>query len=274
MPDYVYKKIIDDLVSIHYDREIVWGGYCEPLAHESIYGRVAQARAALPNALLALISNGDYLNRQTVKQLEVAKLDRLLLDLYLPKGKEEDESELSTALQRFVHRTGLSPIKYNRHGYVISGSCIKITMRAPHFTQESMFNRAGLMEIPKTHAYRRRAVCLEPIRHVVIDFDGKGMLCCETRTDAPQHQSAIIGDLSLPDYSLFHCYRDGGSSRKALIIPGPKGGVCLSCDQSGSNPDRLARNNTVAALIERLGLSSILGKAFSYRGSRFDGVSP
>lgn len=274
MPAPVFKKILSDLGSIHYDREVVWGGYCEPLAHESIYKRVAQMRAALPNAFLALISNGDYLNRQIVKQLEVAKLDRLLLDLYLPNGKEEDEAELSAALQRFEHRTGLSPVECSRRGYVVHGSRIKITIRVAHFTHESMFTRAGLLDIPKAHAYQRRAVCLEPIRHLVIDYDGKGMLCCETRTDAPQHQSAIIGDLSLPEYSLFHFYRDLGPARKALAFPGPKGGVCQSCDQSGSNPDRLARNHTMATVIEMLGLSRVLGKVFSHRGGRFDGISP
>jgi len=225
MPDDVYKKIIGDLASIQYDKAIVWSGYLEPLAHPSICDRVAQARVALPHAYLVIITNGDYLNRETLERLEAAKLDNLTVNLYLPDGKEDDEGELSVALQHFQRRIGLSLIKCGPRNYVVRGSRIKTPVRAALFTHESMLNRAGLLDIPKTHAYRRKAVCIEPIRHAVIDYEGKGMLCCMTRSDAPQHKSAIFGDLSLPDYSLFHYYRDLAPARMALVSPGPKGGV-------------------------------------------------
>lgn len=260
MPDEVYQKIIGDLASIQYEKLVIWSGYNEPLAHASIYDRVAQVRAALPNAYFVIISNGDYLNRNTFKQLEAADLDNLTINLYLPDGKEEDEGELAAALQHFRSRTGLSLIKCGPRDYVVRGSRIKTTVKAPLFSHESMHNRGGLLDIPKTHAYRRRAVCLEPVRHVVIDHDGKGVLCCHTRSDAPQHESAIIGDLSLPDYSLFHYYRDLGPARMALVSPGLKGGVCQSCDARDSGPDRLARNHSVASAMEMLGIGRLLGK--------------
>jgi len=269
MPDAVFNKIIGDLASIEYSKELLWGGYCEPLADESIYDRLAQVRTALPDAFLVIFSNGDYLNRETVTQLDLAKLDCLLVDLYLRDGKEDNEGELSAALQRFQRRTGLSPIEYSPHLYAVRGTRMKVRVRAPLFKQ-GMFTRAGLMDVPNAHTYRRRAVCLEPIRHVVFDYDGKGMLCCQTRSDAPQHQSAIIGDLSAPDYSLFHFYRDLGPARAALVLPGLKGGVCESCDYKDSVRDRLARNHSVATAMERLGISRVLGKIFSHRGSRFD----
>src|SRR5262249_39144531 len=58
----VYDRIIGDLASINYDQTLVWARYHEPLADDSIYERLAQARKALPRAFLSVTSNGDYLN--------------------------------------------------------------------------------------------------------------------------------------------------------------------------------------------------------------------
>lgn len=270
MPETVFESIIGDLASIDYRQTLVWSRYHEALAHESIYARVARARALLPTALLVITSNGDYLNRRSLKALEEAKVDRLLLDLYLPDGKETAPEELAAALKRFSKRTGLTAVEVSPREYVVTGSSIAITMGAPNFTEESMSTRGGLMQIGKTHSYHRTAVCLAPIRHVVIDYNGKGMLCCQTRSDAPQHQGAIIGDLTQPEYSIFSFYRDLGPARAGLVSPGLKGGVCESCDVSTPGPNLLARRPAFAAAMRALGLDRAVGKALSSRGRRYE----
>ena len=93
---------------------------------------------------------------------------------------------------------------------------------------------------------------MAPIRHVVIDYNGKGMMCCQTRSDAPEHRQAIVGDLAEPDYGLFHLYRDLGVVRRALLSPGEKTGVCLTCDVRDDGPDRLARRDWVAGAVRRV----------------------
>jgi len=56
------------------------------MAHVSIFERLGRARSRLPEAYLVLVSNGDYLNRETLRELERAGVNRLMLDLYLPKA--------------------------------------------------------------------------------------------------------------------------------------------------------------------------------------------
>ncbi len=270
MSEAIFEKIIGDLASVDYQKTLVWSRYHEPLADESIYTRVARARALLPKALLVLTSNGDYLNRRTLKALEEARVDRLLLDLYLPDHQEADPAELATALQKFQDRTGLATVECSPREYVVNGSSIKITMGAPIFSMESMSTRAGLMEIQKMHSYHRTAVCLAPIHHVVIDYNGKGMLCCQVRSDAPQHQTSVIGDLTQPDYSLFHFYRDLGSARAGLVSPGQKGGPCESCDVSASGPNLLARRPVFATAMRAMGIDHAIGKIHSLRGRRYE----
>jgi hypothetical protein len=128
-------------------------------------------------------------------------------------------------------------------------------MGAPIYTKENMSTRGGLMDLPKSKTYTRRAACFAPIHHVVIDYNGQGMLCCQARSDASQHADSIIMDLNKPENTLFHFYRALGPARAGLVSPGLKCGMCVTCDRSDDGPDKLARNRTVAAILRASGLS-------------------
>lgn len=115
-----------------------------------------------------------------------------------------------------------------------------------------MSTRGGLMTVPGLQSYQRRAICFRPLHSVPIDFNGKGMLCCEVRSDAPEHAGAVIGDLSVPGYSLFDLYRDMAPARLALLSPGPKGGVCTKCNVLDDGPDRTGRHPALAGILSRI----------------------
>jgi hypothetical protein len=251
MSDTVFEKIIGDLAEVDYDGALTWSRYHEALADESVFERIAAARRALPRAALVVISNGDYMDRSTLPRLEAAGVDRLILDLYLPDGKERDPDARTKGLRQFSRRTGLELTPSHKVGFSINGTGLKATLEIPCYTSEDISTRGGLVEVPKLASYQRRAVCLAPVRHVVIDYNGKGMLCCQTRSDSVEHESAIIGDLARPGYGLFHFYRDLGAARRALFAPGEKGGVCRTCDVRDDGPDRLARRDWLAATVGR-----------------------
>ncbi len=237
-PPELLDKVLRDLRSIDYERTLVWSRYHEPLGHDTIYENVAKARQQLPRAILAMVSNGDYLNKERMQKLADAGLNRMMLDLYLPDGKEEDEAEFEKAFGKFLERTGLKPKLIGPRFYQLEGTSVQVTLMSPVYRKENISTRGGLLDVPKTKSYHRTAACLVPIRQVVIDYNGKGMLCCQVRSDAPGHQSAVIGDLMDPDYSLFHFYRDLAGARKGLLKEGAKKGVCESCDMSdASNAD-------------------------------------
>ena len=259
MNDDVFNKIIENLAEIDYDGNLTWSRYHEALADHSIFDRIAAARRALPRATLVVISNGDYMDRSTLPQLEAAGVDRLILDLYLPDGKERDEKAQEKGLRQFSRRTGLTLEPSNNVGYAITGSRLKATLEIPCYTEDTISTRGGLVEVPKLTSYRRRAVCMAPVRHMVIDYNGRGMLCCQTRSDAPGHEDAIIGDLNRPGYGLFHLYRDLGAARRALLSPGEKSGPCLSCDVRDDGPDKLARRHWIARATDSIpGVSNLV----------------
>ena len=254
MTDEVFEKILAGLESIDYDQTLIWSRYHEVMAHPSFFDRLLEARRRLPRARLVAISNGDYLDRNKLRRLEEARLDRLLLDLYLPEGKERDEAELARAVKLFEERTGLQCVP-NGSGweFICTGSTVRITMGVPNYSfNTGISTRGGLVEISELRDYTRHSVCFRPLHSVTIDFNGKGMLCCEVRSDAPEHAGAIVGDLSQRGYSLFDYYRDQAPARLALLSPGPKQGACASCNAVDGGPDRMARRPLVAAVLSRL----------------------
>jgi hypothetical protein len=252
MKDGVYEKIVEGLAEIDYDGNLAWSRYHEALADHSVFDRIATARRALPRATLVVISNGDYMDRSTLPNLESVGVDRLILDLYLPDGKERDPDARAKGLRQFCRRTGLNLVPSSKVGYVITGTRLKGTLEIPCYTKEGISTRGGLVEVPKLATYRRHAVCLAPVRHVVIDYNGYGMLCCQTRSDVAQHKDEIIGDLNRPGYGLFHLYRDLGAARRALLGPGEKAGACRSCDVRDDGPDKLARREWIARVTDSI----------------------
>ena len=246
MPEHVFETIIGGLSEIDYAGALTWSRFHEALASVRIFDRLAAARAALPSAGLVMISNGDYLNRKTLPRLEALGLDRLIIDLYMPDGKERDPKAIASGLRKFSRRTGMALEPTGEFSYRVAGLRMKATVDIPFYSESNISTRGGLVDVEKLSSYRRRAVCMAPVRHVVIDYNGKGMMCCQTRSDAPEHRQAIVGDLAEPGYGLFHLYRDLGATRRALLSPGEKTGVCLTCDVRDDGPDRLARRKWVA----------------------------
>jgi hypothetical protein len=148
MKDGIFKKIIESLADIDYDGNLTWSRYHEALADHSVFHRIAAARRALPRATLVVISNGDYMDRSTLPKLESAGVDRLILDLYLPDGKERDPDARARGLRQFRRRTGLNLAPSSKVGYVITGTRLKGTLEIPCYTKEGISTRGGLVEVP------------------------------------------------------------------------------------------------------------------------------
>ena len=252
MPEHVFQTIVGGLSEIDYAGALTWSRFHEALASPRIFERLGAARAALPRAGLVVISNGDYLNRKTLPRLDELGLDRLIIDLYMPDGRERDPKAIAAGLRKFSRRTGMALEPTGEFSYRVTGLGMKATLDIPCYTESNISTRGGLVEVEKLSSYRRRAVCMAPIRHVVIDYNGKGMMCCQTRSDAPAHRKAIVGDLAEAGYGLFHLYRDLGGTRRALLSPGEKTGVCLTCDVRDDGPDLLARRKWVAGVVRRM----------------------
>ncbi len=255
LPQEIFESIINDLASIDFRQTLVWSMYHEPLAHNSIFERIQMARDTLPEASLVIFSNGDYLNRDTLRQLENSGLDRLVISLYVHEGEESYELELKKTLDILSKKTGLEIETIGKRRYELHNNSIKITMNARNFTEDHLSSRGGLINIKKHSGYYRNTICLEPVRHVAIDYNGKCLLCCQTRLDSSKHKHAMIGDLKQHGYTVFHYYRDLAPARRSLLMSGHKHSLCLECNSPMLRPDSVARREWLYRLLQFIPLA-------------------
>ncbi len=266
----VYRKILGDLAAIGFDQALIWGGYHEPLADSSIYGNIATARKVLPNAYLRIYTNGDYLTAQAIRDLELAGLDQIRVSLYPNPALGSSEGAFASQLEGLARKTGLrvGRLTQRYQGLQLVGSACLVLIDLQEFKPRQMSSRGGaLADVSGLRFYQRTLICFNPLQHLAITFDGKCMLCCQTRADVSGHLQAVIGDLKDPGYSLFHYYRDLAPHRAALLGSGPKGGVCKMCDVNpgGGGPFHAGRDPVVSKVLNAFPLvGELMGKLWCF----------
>lgn len=259
MPDKVFNKIIDELKEINYENVVLWSYYHEALAHESIYERIAKTRAALPKAFLKIYTNGDYLNKESLKKIENVGLNRIRVSLYLPDGKEQDQEAIKDHLNKFQERTGLKAYPIELGVYKLGPTSVNSTLFIADYYNNYISSRAG--SVKNIDKPIRTSTCLKPLVHMIADYTGNTMLCCETRADVPEHKSAIIGNLNNDHFGLFESFRQMAPVRKDLIRTGKKKGVCAKCDVD--NIGEFGRYNLISNILAKTpGLQNRFNKMY------------
>ena len=253
MTDEVFNKILSNLAEINYSEQLEWSGYAEHFAEQSFLPRLAEARKALPNARLTVFSNGDYLDKDMMDYV-LSLGAKVHVDIYPPEGDEFNEEKIASAIGKFQKRTQYKVLQkdHDQQGwgdYVIANAAGEIvsSMKIGKYTKDNIYTRGGAMDIPKRATYERTAVCTKPVYHMNVNYDGKGMLCCHTRTDFEGHKDAVIANLSEPGEDMFSFFAKLAPARRALLGPGKKCGVCTTCDDGDELPKGMMARTPIGA---------------------------
>ena len=255
MADAVFDKILRNLAEIDYDQKLEWSGYAEHFADLSFLDRLMEAKTRLPMASLIVFTNGDYLDEDVVGRV-ISMGVRMHVDIYPPEGDEFNEEKIEAALNKFRKRTRLTVQK--KDGVVTGWGDYEIldkqnrnisSLKIGKYTKENIYTRGGAMDIPKRSTYQRYATCLKPVFHMNVNFDGKGVLCCHTRTDF--HSDAIIADLSDDDEDMFTFFAKLGPARKHLLSAGAKCGVCATCDDGDGAPGGILARTDLGVMVTK-----------------------
>jgi hypothetical protein len=232
MPEECWQTILNGLREIDYDGCVVWSRFSEPTSEERLPTRIRQVKKVAPNCRVAINSNGDYLNAERLDDLAKAGLDRLWIDTYFDDAIPPTEEVCMAANEKLLKRIGLEARLVSRKPefvWDIPHSTIEITSHARNATTmiSDMSDRGGLIQAARKTA--RVAPCYAVYKHLVIDWDGSVMPCCQLRSDSPIHRHAIVGRIGL-DLDLVTAYVRLAQWRKALATFGPKEGVCAGCN--------------------------------------------
>ncbi len=251
----IFERIVNDLRQIDYDEGLFWTRYHEPLADQSIFERMAWARKRLPNAILVMYTNGDYLNRETLSKLEDAGLDRLRISLY---GLDTTSGEArQKGLDGFMARTGLTiKPEVTICGNLAVGTKIpSVFVSVPSFSKENRgagtSSRGGVIELEGHNNFARKSICFNPVHSVNIDYNGKCVLCCHISSDVKQHRAGLVGQIDAESYGLFNFYRDLAKFRNNLISSGIKWSPCDRCNVGESRLNNFGRYPLLAKIMAR-----------------------
>jgi MoaA/NifB/PqqE/SkfB family radical SAM enzyme len=233
LPEDIYISILNQLAEIEYDGEITYSRYNEPLAFkEIILKRISQARELLPKAKLRTNTNGDYVTFEYIQELKNAGLNELFIQQYLANNELYNHKKMKKRMLQKIKSLGvdysvISDIENQRIEYDLNIDGIVVHLRARNFAIEGTSRTekvAGFNE-----AYVRTAPCIQPFNNMYIDYNGYVMVCCNTRSDVPNHKNGVMAHIK--DAPIWEIYRNEKYKpwRKDHEKEGPKLGICRGC---------------------------------------------
>jgi radical SAM protein with 4Fe4S-binding SPASM domain len=233
MPEEMYLSIINQLAEIDYDKEITYSRYNEPLAHkEIILKRISQARERLPKAKLRTNTNGDYVTLDYIYDLRDSGLNELFIQQYLANNELYNHAKMKKRMQQKIKALGveykvISDVENQRIEYELVTEGIIVHLRARNFAVEGTARTekvAGFNE-----EYIRTKPCMQVFNNMYIDYNGTVMVCCNTRSDVPEHKNGVMAHIN--DAPIWEIYRNEKYTpwREHLKDESPKSGICAGC---------------------------------------------
>jgi MoaA/NifB/PqqE/SkfB family radical SAM enzyme len=260
MDEGVFCKILDNLSEIDYSEKVSFSRYNEPLADRHILTCIQKSRSRLPKATLHLNTNGDYLSHSMLGDLESAGLDSLNIQVY-SKDREYSDEQVTKLLFNKIDALGIPHSFRNsqpstRLEYRLHYKDLRVLIYARNFSKNGTDRGATIPELAKpTH---RTSPCLIPFVHMYIDYNGKVVPCCNIRSDHPDHEPFVLGDLSAPNASLFSIFASENAVRMRRNLVGfwEKDPPCESCVFQELPDDDLTRRR-IDRVTRKAGISRL-----------------
>ncbi len=236
MPEATWQAILAGLGESDYDGTLVWSRYSEPLSERRILERLREVREVAPRARLAINSNGDYLDSDYLQALEEAGLNRLWVDVYFPDEALYNRKSAADYHDKFLNRIQRSSRLLGEQpelSFQVASEKMEIVTHvrnAAAMQLLDMSDRGGLIQLARQT--RRVSPCYAPFKHLVIDWDGSVVVCCQLRSDSPAHREGIIGKIGSDGWGLIDAYVGLAKWREGLRDYGPKQGLCATCNVS------------------------------------------
>ena len=65
----LYEDVMKELRILKFSGLVIFSGYCEPTLHPKIKDLIILTKKYIPNSTLVINSNGDFLNKETIKRI-------------------------------------------------------------------------------------------------------------------------------------------------------------------------------------------------------------
>lgn len=228
-------KILDrtfrELGSINYTNQILVARYSEPLVNqEYLCEQITRARSLVQHAEIAITTNTDHLTPIVLDRLRNIGLNVVYMSIYLKKDEQWTPELAYNYSELLAKKLGIhilskykTPLQlfcnYSYKGLILRSICSN--------WNEYGTDRGGSI---KQYSKLRLGPCRDPFETFVIDHTGAVLPCSNLRSDLPQHRNFIIGNLSIPNISIFDIYTGKLVAwRRNLLGFGKKVFPCETC---------------------------------------------
>lgn len=195
-----WQAVLGDLEEVSYKGWFAFHNYNEPLSDPTISDKIQEARQRLPNAQLALFTNGDYLTRERLAELIAYGVDYLRVTLYPASGHTFDPPQIDR-ITAYLRRIDLADANVAVESESHLEGTVQVDTMQLHLIVPRVAaygNRGGsvLLEGPAESGNRRTEPCYLPFRSVAVDHHGNLKLCCKIYdTQAPENRVYVIGNV-------------------------------------------------------------------------------
>ena len=228
----IMNSVRNALKKINYDKRLDFSLYNEPLENEIIFDAIDQFHKVIPNAILSLNSNGDYIkNINKLVKLSEKGLKEITITLHTPPKQKWKRSSRESALKRFAKKINFKlvdkHIKNLKFSFNIKNlHCI---VYCPNWFEIGS-SRGGTIDYLNTKNIRQKP-CTKPFREFTIYYDGFVTPCCEIYHDKNYNEHAVGHILPNDPSSIFNVYSGKYLTmwRKGLFDYSPKKGPCATC---------------------------------------------
>lgn len=232
MPEEVFRKIVNELSIFGYKNTVKLHRYNEPLALGLIFDRIRYLRKRLPQANIGFHSNGDYVTKENLRQLEETGLTFMKISLYIDfKGnREEQVMRARKHCEDYLAKRELEGHRIEDKGYLINYIVPMDKMHVSLYIADialQWVDRGGTIG---GYSNRTRvSPCEGPFNGMFIDWTGDVLPCCNLRGDIESHKPYILGNVK--DLSLQKIFYSevANKLRAKLIGFNKKDGVCSAC---------------------------------------------
>ena len=215
-PNILHDKLCRDLGEYNFNGIFAYCGFNEPLLKKDIFRDIEFARKKMPNSKIEIVTNGDVLSKERLKNLYSSGLTTVLISVYDGKKEEDEFYEMCESLNlkksQYVIRNRYLPEELD-FGLTLS-------------------NRAGNLsnaehKIDQSNKYLDKQ-CTYPSYMFFVDYNGDVLMCSHDWS-----KEMILGNLNKDDFLTIWKSKNSNFARKKLNGGSRCFKPCNKCDVVG-----------------------------------------
>lgn len=245
MNQFLFDKIISELIEIDYDGLISLNLYNEPLLNKELENQIQNIKKKLPNCFISFNSNGDYLSLDRLKSLYESGVDEIRITLH---NNIWHDNNRKNAIEKFFNKLNLD---YKIQKYIpnetiqVERSFYSMNLIVMcHNWSKVGNNRTGSVDLLVKDFKNRNNPCMKPFRELVISAEGNCYPCCNFFPNSEISRNFLIGNVS--SQSIYNIFSSEimVNFRKNLFDFSPKFFPCNTCndtDNSSMDSDKVRK---------------------------------